>query len=159
VSWRCPRCGRRFVSRDMPHSCVAATVDGHFAAAAPGLRETFDAFVAAARESGPVEVDPTVSRIALLAAIRFAAVQRPRGRHLDAHLVLTRPVRSPRLKVEFLAPYYYLHRVRLRTPADVDDELRGWLAEAHEVGRRRHVRDPQWPKERTPPDWVARPGR
>jgi hypothetical protein len=38
----------------------------------------------------------------------------------------------------------------------VDAELRSWLAEAHLVGEQRHVTDPEWPRERRPPDFVTR---
>jgi hypothetical protein len=56
-----------------------------------------------------------------------------------ATFVLTRPIESARLtRVEYVPPYYYVHRLRLARPSDIDDELRGWLAEAYEVGVQRH---------------------
>ena len=125
--------------------------------AGSGLRELFERYVAAARENGPVTVNATKSRVSLQVRMRFAAVQRPRKRYLPAHFVLTRPIESPRLSVEFLPPYYYVHKLRLAQSADVDDELRGWLAEAYQVGEQRHVTDAAWRRERTPPDWV-KPG-
>jgi hypothetical protein len=54
--WRCPTCGRTFVSRNMPHSCEVRSVDEHFARADPRLREVFDALVAAVEHNGPVTV-------------------------------------------------------------------------------------------------------
>jgi Domain of unknown function (DUF5655) len=155
--WTCPACGQSFVARNMPHSCQVVALDEFFAGSPPELRELFELFVAAARENGPVTVNATKTRIALQARMRFAAVQRPRERFLAAHVVLTRPIESPRLAVEYLPPYYYVHRLRLARPADIDDELRGWLAEAYRVGEQRHVDDPDWPKARRPPDWVSRP--
>jgi hypothetical protein len=79
---------------------------------------------------------------------RFAAVERPRKAHLAAHFVLTRPLDSPRLRVEPVAPYYYVHKFRLRSPSDLDAELRGWLAEAYQVGEQRHLTDPEFPRVR-----------
>ena len=156
--WRCPRCGQRFVARNMPHSCDVRTIDEHFAAASPALRAAFDAFVAAAREHGDVTLNATKSRITLQARFRFAGVERPRRDHLVAHFVLTRPVRSARLsRVEYVPPSYYVHKLRLHGPEDVDAELRGWLAEAYQVGLQRHLTDPDWPRARRPPDWVAVP--
>jgi hypothetical protein len=137
--WRCPTCGQTFVTRNMPHSCQVVELDEHFAGCEPNVRATFDALLAAV--PGPVTVNPTKSRISLQARMRFAAVERPRKRHLNAHLVLTRPIDSDRFtRVEFLEPYYHLHRLRLEDPEDVDAELRGWLAEAYEVGMQRHLR-------------------
>jgi hypothetical protein len=65
--------------------------------------------------------------------MRFAAVEARRD-HLRAHLVLKRRIDSERLAVEHLPPHYYLHRFRLTGPADVDEELETWLAEAYAVG-------------------------
>jgi uncharacterized protein DUF5655 len=155
--WRCPVCGQRFVSRNMPHSCAVVELDAFFALATPELRTVFDRFVAAAEQSGPVTVNVTKSRVALQVRGRFAGVDRPRRDHLLANFLLTAPVRSPRLRrVEYIAPYYYVHRLRLRTPGDVDDELAAWLADSYQVGAQRHVVDPDWPRLRTPPDWVRR---
>ena len=154
--WRCPVCGQRFVSRNMPHSCHVVPLEQFFDGAAPELRELFEQFVAAV--GADVTVNVTKSRIALQARMRFAGIQRPRRRYLLANFVLTRPVESERLaRVEFVPPYYYVHKLRLSGPADVDGELRGWLAEAYQVGEQRHVRDPAWPREREPPDWVHVP--
>ena len=134
----------------MPHSCQTVALDEHFARSEPNVRATFDALLAAARDLGPVTVNSTKSRISLQARMRFAAVERPRRRHLNAHFVLTRPLESPRFtRVEFLAPFYFVHHVRLQTPADVDVELRVWLAEAYEVGLQRHL-EPGWTKVRAP---------
>jgi hypothetical protein len=89
---------------------------------------------------------------------RFAGIDRPRKDHLLANFVLTTPVESARLtRVEYVPPYYYVHRLRLRGPADIDAELRRWLAQAYEVGAQHHVTDPDWPKLRRPPGWVHVP--
>ena len=61
------------------------------------------------------------------------------------------------MRVEFVPPYYYVHRLRLAAPSDLDDELRAWLAEAYEIGVQRHLSDPSWVRERRPPDWVHVP--
>jgi hypothetical protein len=137
--WRCPVCGQTFVTPNMPHSCQVVALAQHFAGRPRELREAFDAFVAAARERGPVTINATKSRITLQVRMRFAAVE-PRRDHLRAHLVLKRPVESERFTIEHLPPHYYLHRFRLTAPADVDDELRERLAEAYAVGAQEQVR-------------------
>ena len=156
--WTCPVCGQRFVARNMPHSCQVVGLDAFFEGAAPELREVFDRFVAAARESGELTVNATTSRVTLQVRGRFAGIDRPRKRYLVANFVLTRPLDSPRLtRVEYVPPYYYVHRLRLSQPGDVDAELSRWLAEAYQVGAQRHVDDPDWHKQRLPPDWVHLP--
>jgi hypothetical protein len=145
--WRCPVCGQTFVTRNMPHSCQVVSLDAFFEGAAPELRELFDRFVAAV--PGPVTINATKSRITLQTRMRFAGIDRPRKRHLLANFVLTRPIHSERLaRVEHVPPYYYVHRLRLCGPQDVDAELRTWLAEAYQVGEQRHLGDPLWVKQR-----------
>ena len=56
-----------------------------------------------------------------------------------------------------MPPYYYVHRLRIARPAEIDRELQTWLAEAYEVGAQRHVTDDAWPKVRRPPSWVHMP--
>jgi hypothetical protein len=136
--WRCETCGQTFVGRNLPHSCAVVALDDHFAAA-PALRPVFDAYLAAAELNGPVTVNATKSRITLQARMRFAAVERPRRTHLNVHFVLTRELESERLRVEHIPPRHYVHRLVLRTPADVDAEVRSWLAEAYAVGEQRHL--------------------
>jgi hypothetical protein len=154
--WRCPVCGQRFVTRNMPHSCQVVPLDEFFEGAAPELRDLFELYVAAT--GGDVTVNATNSRIALQARMRFAGIDRPRRHYLLANFVLTRPIESPRLeRVEYVPPYYYVHRLRLTDPADIDPELTAWLVEAYEVGAQRHVTDPDWPRQRDPPHWVQVP--
>jgi hypothetical protein len=156
--WRCPACGQRFVTRNMPHSCEVMSLDVFFASAKPELRELFDRYVAAARENGDVTVNATKSRVALQVRGRFAGIERPRKDYLVASFVLTTPIESARLtRVDYVPPYYYVHRLQLREPADIDAELTGWLARAYQVGAQRHVGDPDWPKLRRPPSWVHVP--
>jgi hypothetical protein len=131
--WQCPVCGQTFVTHNMPHSCLVVPLDQHFEGRPPELRAAFDALVAAAETNGPVTINATKSRITLQVRMRFAAVE-PRRDHLRAHLVLKRHIDHPRLAVEHLEPDYYLHRFKLTGPADVDDELKTWVAESYRVG-------------------------
>jgi hypothetical protein len=156
--WRCPVCGQRFVTRNMPHSCAVIALDAFFDAAKPELRSVFDRYVEAARANGPVAVNATKSRVALQVRMRFAGIERPRRQYLIATFVLTTPIRSVRLsRVEYVPPYYYVHRVRLHEPTDIDEELERWLAQAYQVGEQRHLTDPDWPRLRRPPSWVHVP--
>jgi hypothetical protein len=98
----------------------------------------FDQVLAAVSALGPVQVLPEKTRIAL--HVSFAAFT-PRRHWLSRHLVVARHAGSPRfLKVEELSPRNVVHTFRLTSPADVDEELLGWLAEAYHVGCQHHLR-------------------
>jgi len=136
--WRCETCGQTFVGRNMPHSCLVVDLDSHFEAA-PALRPVFDAYLSAAELNGPVTVNATRSRITFQVRMRFAAVERPRRTQLNVHFVLARRLEHSRLRVELVPPRHYVHRLVLRTPSDIDAEVRSWLAEAYAVGEQRHL--------------------
>jgi hypothetical protein len=133
----------------MPHSCELRPLAVHFEGR-PELLAIYERLLGALRERGPLVENVTKSRISFQTRMRFAGVERPRRDHLVATFVLTRPVASERLwRVEPLAPYYWVHRVRLYSPADVDDELLAWMDEARQVGDQRHL-EPGWERVTVP---------
>ena len=54
--------------------------------------------------------------------------------------MLARRVASPRfLRVDAFSPRNVVHAFRLDSPAAVDEEFTGWLAEAYQVGMQQHL--------------------
>jgi hypothetical protein len=141
--WTCPRCARTFANVNQTHTCAPlGDLDRHFTGKDPRVRETFDRVLAAVAESGPVEVLPEKTRIALHVRMSFAAFV-PRNHWLDGHLVLARRIDSPRFRrIEVYSPRNVLHAVRLTDPDQVDGEFVGWLAEAYRVGEQKHLKRP-----------------
>jgi len=139
--WACPRCGRTFASRNQVHTCAPLRgLDAHFARRSPVVRATFDRVLAVAASFGPVQVLPEKTRIALHARMSFAAFM-PRQNWLTGHLVLARRVDSPRFgRIDVFSPRNVVHTFRLDSPAAVDEEFTGWLAEAYQVGMQHHHR-------------------
>ena len=138
--WRCPRCERRFASRNLYHACGDFSLDAHFAGKAPVVRRLFDAMWRRLRAIGPVRVEPQKTRIVFTVRMRFVAVT-PRRSSLPGHLLLTRRVPSPRLRPEGVGGLV-LHRFRLERIDDLDAEFDGWLRESYSVGRQRHLGRP-----------------
>jgi len=111
-----------------------------FEGCAPQVRECFDAVLEAARRAGPLTVLPERTRVAFQVRMSFAAFQ-PRRRRLDGHVVLARELASPRFRrIEVFSARNVLHAFRLHAPAEVDDEVAAWLAEAYRVGAQEHLR-------------------
>jgi hypothetical protein len=137
--WACPRCGRTFANVNQTHTCATlGDLDRHFVGTAPEVRATFDRILEIVMALGPVSVLPEKTRIALHVRMSFVAFV-PRKRWLDGHLVLARRVDSPRFRrIEEYSPRNILHAFRLTSPAEVDAEFAGWLAEAFAVGEQRH---------------------
>ena len=95
--------------------------------------------LAAAAKSGPVTVLPEKTRIAFQVRMSFAAFTLKR-RWIDGHVVLARKLDSSRFtRFEYFSPRNQLHAFRLHEPAEVDDEVEAWLAEAYLVGEQKHL--------------------
>ena len=138
--WQCPICGRTFANRNQTHTCSPlGDLEHHFRGKSPEVRATFDAIVDAVAQFGPATVLSERTRIALHARMSFAAFM-PRRDWLNGHLVLARQIDNPRFsRIETFSPRNVLHAFRLSSPAEVDAEFIGWLAEAYEVGVQRHL--------------------
>ncbi len=139
--WRCAGCGRTSANRNQSHFCGSITsLDVHFANRPTEIRALFDAFAAAVRACGPVEIIAEKTRIAFHVRMSFAAVM-PRRDHLAGHFIFATRVASPRFtKIETYSPQNHLHAFRLTRPDEIDNQFRGWIRDAYAVGEQKHLR-------------------
>jgi len=137
--WRCPRCGHRFVTKNLTHSCVRVPLGEHFKSKPPVRRRTFDRWLATARACGPVTCYAQKTRIVIQARVRFAGPI-VRNSYLDAGLWLRTRETHPRLRiVEDFGRLGYVHHFRLESPDDIDDALRDLMRKAYRVGKQETV--------------------
>jgi hypothetical protein len=137
--WRCSDCGREFANRNQFHFCSDIRLEDHFAGREPQVVATFKRLLAAAKKSGPVKVLPEKTRIAFQVRMSFAAFSL-RRRWVDGHVVLARRLESARFRrIDLISPHNQVHVFRLHQPAEVDEEVERWLAEAYLVGEQRHL--------------------
>lgn len=131
--WICPRCGARLVGRNLWHSCVHATLEELFAGAVPGVLDLARDYVALLHSLGDVQVIAQKSRLVCVARVRFAGLT-PRKTGFLATFALHRWLDSPRIVTTAdYGPRWRVHHVRVQTGRDLDDELRAWLQESHDV--------------------------
>jgi hypothetical protein len=131
--WICPDCGARLVTRNLSHSCGSWTLEDLFAASTPQALALARDYVAVLRSLGDVQVLPQRTRLVAVARVRFAGLV-PRRSGFLANFALHRWVDSPRVaKTEDYGPRWRFHHVRVGVAADLDDELRAWLQESHDV--------------------------
>ncbi|HEV8588883.1 MAG TPA: DUF5655 domain-containing protein [Pyrinomonadaceae bacterium] len=133
--WRCPKCGHRFVTRNLWHSCGRYRLADHFEGKPAILRETFDRYVAAARTFGAVTVYAQKTRIVMQGRVRFAGAV-VRKDWLDAGMWLKRRVNHPRLvRTESFGRLGYGHHFRLSHPQHIDQAMIDLLGEAYAIGQ------------------------
>ncbi len=137
--WKCPKCGRRFARPGQAHSCQVVPLATHLRKAPPGVRRIYAAIMRAIRACGPVQIAPTKTGINLLSGTSLGGMTLHRE-YINLGLVLTRRLEGthpPRRVVSVLqlSPRSFAYRVRVRSVAEVDAQLRGWISEAYAVGR------------------------
>ncbi len=138
--WRCPACGRPFANRNQSHSCGRFSAAAFLAGKPEGARALYDAFVALVERCGPVTLAPGTTRVGFQVRMIFAAVDRLGAGTLDAHVVLARRLEHPRFRrIESISPRNHVHYFRIRSVAELDDEVAGWLREAYAVGEQLHL--------------------
>jgi hypothetical protein len=131
--WTCPKCGRKFVGRNMWHACGDYSVEKFLAGKGDKARRLFDGFESLIAACGRYEVSPAKTRVAFMARVRFAGVNAISDRGMTISFALPSPMRHPRIrKVEEIVPGWYGHWMRITDPEELDDELLGWLRESYQ---------------------------
>jgi hypothetical protein len=70
----------------------------------------------------------------------FAAVNRLDDCGLNAHVVLTRRLKSSRFtRIDTITPKCHVHHFTIKSVDELDDELKDWLREAYDVGTQKHL--------------------
>jgi hypothetical protein len=107
------------------------SIEEYFSTGPPHERPIFEAVMKHLDDVGPVHVEP-VSVGIFLKRVRTFAELRPMQRWVALSFSLPRPVRHPRITRK-VVPYggNYYHTANLRSPDDLDDDLRDWLTEAY----------------------------
>ncbi|MGH3432484.1 MAG: DUF5655 domain-containing protein [Thermocrispum sp.] len=136
--WVCPQCDREFDRPNVAHVCVpGCTVEETFARR-PEQLPTYHAVLDCVRELGPVHEDAVRVGV-FLKADRKLAELRPKSRWLSLGLALTRRIDHPRIaRVLRASSQSHWHVIKLHAVADVDDEVRAWLAEAYHTATHGH---------------------
>ncbi|MBI3983010.1 MAG: DUF1905 domain-containing protein [Gemmatimonadetes bacterium] len=137
--WTCPKCGHRFVTRNMAHSCARHDIADHFRRADPVVRRLFRRLCALVRSCGPVDIYAQKTRIVFQVRVRFGGCV-THAHWLDAGLWLPRRASHPTLRrIDQPIPGCFVHTFRLRAIADLDPAFSKLVKEAYAVGRREHL--------------------
>src|SRR5262245_34207660 len=131
--WLCPKCGARLITRNLWHSCGRFSLEALFSGSAPAILAAARKYVTLLESLGDVQVLPQKTRLVAVARVRFAGLY-PRKNDFLAAFSLHRWLTSRRIvKTIDYGPRWRSHYVRITSAVDVDDELRAWLQESHDV--------------------------
>jgi len=107
------------------------TINRHFVGKDPVVRAIYDRLLNTIKRFGTIAEEPKKTSIHIVNRTALAGVATRKG-----HLILTiksdRKLASPRIhKSEQVSASRFHHEVKLTSPADVDEELAGWLKAAY----------------------------
>jgi len=109
------------------------TVKSHFEGKAPNVRKIYDQLIKHLKKFGEITEEPKKTSIHLVNATALAGVA-TRKESLVLTIKSDRKLMSPRIdKSEQTSARRFHHEVKLTSPADVDDELVGWLESAYQL--------------------------
>ncbi|TDV46915.1 DUF5655 domain-containing protein [Actinophytocola oryzae] len=132
MTWTCPHCARRFGRRNQSHECAPAlTVEEYFSTGPAFERPIFEVVREHLESLGPVVVEPVQVGVFFKRSRMFAEL-RPRTRWVVLSFVVPGVVSSDRVTRRMaVSSNRTYHLTRLRSPSDVDEEVRSWLTEAY----------------------------
>jgi hypothetical protein len=117
-----------------PRPPAADRISALFAGPRARWRPAFDELTAHTRTFGDdVALDPTDSYVSLTRAAHKFAVIAATGQRLDVGIKLAGEPAGGRLSAAGTWNSMVTHRVRVSDPAEIDDELRGWLRQAYDA--------------------------
>lgn len=137
--WPCPRCGAKFVSANMSHSCGRWPLDALFAKSEPRVFQLFQRFRRMVMDCGRATMIPQKTRVVFMVRMRFAGAM-VRKSHLRISLILERPLPpDPRL-VETLAaaPRCYAHYFKIERADQLDASIAALVREAYDSGTQKN---------------------
>jgi Domain of unknown function (DUF5655) len=137
--WQCPKCGERFVTPNMWHSCSKYSLETLFAHSEPHVFELYKKFEEMVKSCGPIIVIPQKSRVAFQVRVRFAGAI-PRKSFLQCSFGFNHRRDHRRFfKIEKYAPRWYGHYCRIAKEEELDEEFMNWIREAYEVGQQKYL--------------------
>jgi len=132
--WICPKCGAALVTRNLWHSCGLATLADWKQRMGPRARELYDRFEQLIAACGEYRVAPAKTRIAFMGRVRFAGITSLSEKGMTCAFALSRPLRSKRFaKVEEVVPGWWVHRLRVTEPAQLDAEVARWIRSSYRL--------------------------
>src|SRR4030042_2119103 len=127
--WTCPRCGHKFVTKNLWHSCGKFKVASHFKDRPENLHQTYRKIVDCIQSLGPATAYAQKTRIVVMRRVRFAGFV-VKKESLDFSLWMKRKVDHPAIsRVESFGKGSYGAHFKLTRPGQIDGRIKSWIRE------------------------------
>ena len=137
--WACPKCGARFVSANIWHSCGRFRVEDLFAKSEPHVFKLFQKFRMMVRACGRSTMIPQKTRVVFNVRMRFAGAT-VRKSHLRVGLILERrlPPDARLVDIESFGPRCHAHYFKIERADQLDASFAALVSEAYDSGTQKN---------------------
>jgi hypothetical protein len=137
--WTCPKCGAKFVSANMSHSCGRFALGALFAKSEPHVFELFRKFRTIVRACGRSTMIPQKTRVVFMVRMRFAGAT-VRKTHLRVGLILERrlPPDARLVEIESFGPRCHGHYFKIARADQLDASFAAMVSEAYGSGTQKN---------------------
>lgn len=133
--WVCPSCGKRFVGRNMSHSCGNHTVEDFMEGKGETAWAYWNRLCQMVGNCGPYSIVANKTRLAFMVRVRFAGMSAVSERGMSLAFWLKEQIESPRFrKVENYGGNNWGYYLRVGSLEELDDVVQEWLCMAYRVG-------------------------
>ena len=129
--WRCPKCGKKFVTKNLSHSCRTYHLGPLFARRDPTVFRIYRKFERMVKACGPVIIEPRSNEIVFLVRVRTIAFT-PFKSSAQLRLAFARPRKNRRF-IKTLSYYrrFHAHWIEIRDHSELDGQVQAWVQEAY----------------------------
>lgn len=129
--WTCPNCKRTFGKTNQGHLCAPAMTEDEYFATGPAFErpiyeEVKELLLAADKD---VRIEYVSVGVFFKKRTTFAEL-RPLTKWSNLSFKLPRKIDNAAITKRWEGPSWNYYVLRLKTPGDVTDDVRGWLAES-----------------------------
>lgn len=136
--WTCPECGKRFVTRNMSHSCGPHTVDQFMEGKGAQAWAYWNRLREMVGQCGPYSLVANKTRLEFMVRVRFAGMDAVSERGMSMSFWLKEQIESPRFrKVAHYGGRDWVYYLRVSSLDELDEEIQAWLCRSYEVGCQR----------------------
>jgi Domain of unknown function (DUF5655) len=132
--WVCPKCGAKFVSANMSHSCGTFSFEALFAHSEPHVREIyqkFESMVLAICGDTLLTIIPQKSRVVFQFHTRFIRCM-PRKSSLWIGFNFAQRIEHPRFnRIDSYYPTAHGHEILVKSLEELDADFEDWIRQAY----------------------------
>jgi Domain of unknown function (DUF5655) len=139
--WTCPKCGGQFFQKNLWHSCTKYSEEEFLQGKSEWAIDLYKFFLGEYQKIGPIKLHIIKSRIAFMVLVRFSGINKLGKDFIEGAFWLKEKRTSPKFhKIEFIPKDNYIHRFRIYSKTDIDDEFKEYMKMAYDVGLRKHIK-------------------